>query len=170
MFASMVVIAGVALMSGEGASSKKSMRDTVCEQRRNPLAGDKFSLLALPSEKRKNETGVLMLVNCSSSNIVSIRDTRSQRDRLTEFVYDKKVRRKVNSGDESYEFVNFNERAGTNVLGEMNIYSKNTYWRGPCKIDGLELTTSDPSAAGALKTITFSLNICDNFVLALVGP
>lgn len=166
MLAGLAVILTSAIVSG-GAASPEGIRNAVCRQKLAAVAGDKFSLLALPAKNKNNESGVVLLVNCSRRVIVSVRDPKFSPRRLTEFVYDRRVKKKIGRDGTRYEFMNFNERA-KNSFTEANSYSKNTYWRGKCRFDGLELTTVEPDTEDDPRKITFSLNVCENIVLALV--
>lgn len=163
-FAAMLVSA---VAPDGGATPRAGVQSAVCRQKLAAVAGDKFSLLALPAKNKNNESGVVLLVNCSRRMIVSVRDPSKSHRHLVEFVYDRRVKKKIRNDGVRYEFINFNERAKYSFM-ESNIYSKNTYWRGPCRFDGLELTTAEPDTGNDPKTITFSLNVCENIVLALV--
>lgn len=163
-----LLIAMLASAAGEEAR-RPTVRDAVCAQKLPAVAGDGFSLLALPAPRRGNEHGVLLLVNCSSRKIVSLRDPSRSRHHLTEFVYDPRVRKRLRGDPHRYEFINFHQRP-VNSAVEVNGFSRNTYWRGPCRYDGLELTTVDAANEHDRATITFSLDICRNQVLALVTP
>lgn len=167
MLAGLAVILASAIVSGGAATSTEGIRNAVCRQKLAAVAGDKFSLLALPAKNKNNESGVVLLVNCSRRVIVSVRDPKTSPRRLTEFVYDRRVKKKIGRDGNNYEFMNFNERAN-NSFTEANSYSKNTYWRGKCRFDGLELITVEPDTEGDPRKITFSLNVCENIVLALV--
>lgn len=149
--------------------AKKSVRDAVCTQTLAAVPGDRFSLMAFAGPGRRNETGVLLLVNCSDRKIVSVRDPSTSRRHLTKFVYAPGVRRQLRRDPDSYEFLNFNERPNNSAM-EVTSYSRETYWRGPCRFDGLKLTTIDPRDDQDRRTITFSVNVCENHVLALVRP
>lgn len=167
MLAGLAIILAPAIVSRGEETPREGIRSVVCRQKLPAVAGDKFSLLALPAKNGNNESGVVLLVNCSRRVIVSVRDPKNSPRRLTEFVYDHRVKKKIKRDGKDYEFLNFNERAQTSFM-EANSYSKDTYWRGPCRFDGLELTTVDPDANEGPRKITFSLNVCQNIVLALV--
>jgi hypothetical protein len=154
--------------AGAGAG-KKAVSQAVCEQNLPAVAGDAFSLVVLPAPKRLNESGVLLLINCSNRKIVSLRDPSPSRRHVNEFVYDPRIRVRLRGERDKYAFINFNHRP-KNSYTEVNGYSRNTYWNGPCRFDGLELTTAAADDGRDRKTITFSLNICENAILALVTP
>ena len=153
----------------EADVAKKSVRDAVCAQTLPSVPGDRFSLMAFAAPGRRNETGVLLLVNCSERKIVSVRDPSTSRRHLTKFVYAPGVRRQLRRDPDSYEFLNFNERPDNSAM-ELTSYSRETYWGGPCRFDGLQLTTVGPRDDQDRRTITFSVNVCENHVLAFVRP
>lgn len=163
------LIAAAVAIGADDDGAKKNIRDNICALKVPAVPGDRFSLLAVPTPDRRNESGVLILVNCSDRKIVSIRDPSPPHRRLTEYVYDPQMRRRFRGDPHQYEFINFNERAA-NSFAELNSYSRNTYWRGRCRFDGLELTTAAPDNDQDRKTITFSLDICGSHVFALVTP
>jgi hypothetical protein len=167
MLAGLAIILAPSIVSGGVETPREGIRSVVCRQKLPALAGDEFSLLALPAKDKNNESGVVLLVNCSRRVIVSVRDPKNSPRRLTEFVYDRRVKKRISQDGNHYEFLNFNERAKNSFM-EANSYSKDTYWRGPCRFDGLELTTVEPDTEENPRKITFSLNVCENIVLALV--
>jgi hypothetical protein len=131
--------------------------------------GDKFSLMTIPTPGRVNESGVVMLVNCSGRKIVSLRDPSHSPRHERRLVYGPLRRAQLPHDPNAYEILNFNKQA-SNTAFDHTTYSKQQGWTGPCVFDGLELTTADPLEPTDQQTVTIALNICTSHILVLLAP
>ena len=153
----------------EPVTQPMTVRTTICQQQRPAPEGEAFSLLALPAHKGRNDSGVLLLVNCSDRKVVSLRDPSRARRHVTELVYEPHMRARLRGDPHHYEFLSFNERM-MNTYMDHTTFSKFYPRNGLCKYEGLELTTVDPNNPADVQLMTFDLNICANQVLAMVTP
>lgn len=143
-----------------------TVRDRVCSQRPASRERKSLDLFSVATPHRQNDTGVLLLVNCSKRTIVSVRDpSRSQRH-VRKSVYDPTFRIKMRGDGYRYEALNFNEDRKNSGF-DVTLYSRYDTWRGPCRYEGLELTTE---GAGGRELVRFDVDICRTMVLALVVP
>jgi hypothetical protein len=152
-----------------GAAPRETLRSSVCRYHRAVPPGDKFSLMTIPTPGRVNESGVVMLVNCSGRKIVSLRDPSHSPRHERRLVYGPLRRAQLPHDPNAYEILNFNKQA-SNTAFDHTTYSKQQGWTGPCVFDGLELTTADPLEPTDQQTVTIALNICTSHILVLLAP
>ena len=150
-------------------AAQQTVKESVCKTHLPAMSGKAFRLLSVPSEKKPNETGVLLVVNCSDRQIVSLRDPSRSYRHVNEQVYYPDRRAHLKYDPHPYEFINFNERV-FNTAWDHTAYSSAQAWTGPCRYDGLELTTVDPKNPADSQTVTFDIDICQNHLLALLTP
>jgi hypothetical protein len=153
--------------AAQADAAQTPLKDLVCRYRRAVSAGDQFSLMSLPAPRQVNESGVLLLVNCSTRELVSVRDPSRSPRHVREFVYDLLRRARLPHDPNAYQVLNFNERMH-NTPFQHTAFSRQQGWTGPCVFDGLELTTVDPANPQDRRTITFNLDICRNQVLGML--
>lgn len=165
----LIALTAARASAAEPITQPMTVRTTICQQQRPAPEGEAFSLLALPAHKGRNDSGVLLLVNCSDRKVVSLRDPSRARRHVTEVVYEPHMRARLRGDPHHYEFLSFNERM-MNTYMDHTTFSKFYPWNGLCKYEGLELTTVDPNNPADVQLVTFDLNICANQILAMVTP
>lgn len=151
------------------ANPRETVREKVCKQHFLGAQGEPFKITTVPTMKRQNESGVLLLINCSNRKVVSLRDPSRSRRHVREFVYIPDFLARMRRDPYGYEVLNFNEEVH-NTAFEHTAYSSEQNWTGPCFYPGLELTTISPLHPDDRRTIKFDLNICHNLIVALLTP
>ncbi|MDO6413047.1 hypothetical protein Q4F19_01500 [Sphingomonas sp. BIUV-7] len=106
------------------------MKDIVCRQHAFVRPGDGFSLMAIPAPKRTNASGVLLLINCSDQDIVSLRDPSRSPRHVREFIYQPERHARLRHDPNDYRILNFNEAPHNNSF-EHIAYAKSQDWAGP---------------------------------------
>lgn len=170
MLTGLIMLASIAYAQDRAVSSpRESVREKVCKQRLSAIRGKPLRIVTVPTLKKQNESGVLLLINCSNRKVVSLRDpSRSQRH-VREYVYIPGFRARMRRDPHEYEVLNFNEEVHQTAF-EHTAYSSQQNWTGPCHYPGLELTTVAALASEDRQTIKFDLNICHNLIVALFAP
>lgn len=143
-----------------------TVRERVCSQRPASRERKSVEMFSITTPHRQNDTGVLLLVNCSKRTIVSVRDPSKSQRHVRKSVYDPTFRIRMGGDSYPYEALNFNEDR-KNSSFDLTLYSRFDTWRGPCRYQGLELTTE---GADGRELVRFDVDICRTMVLALVVP
>jgi hypothetical protein len=161
--------AALASASREGAGSQQSLRSLVCKYHRPVPPGDGFSLMTLPTPHRDNESGVLLLVNCSNRRVISLRDPSHSPRHAREYLYNPLIHARLPHDPNHYEIINFNKEEKPTPF-DHTAYSSQQGWTGPCVFKDLELTTADDEGGISKSTVTVSIDICKNHILVLLSP
>lgn len=146
-----------------------TLRETVCQLRAPAPSGDDFALVALPGPHQVNETGVVLLVNCTGRTILSLRDPHRSNRHVREQLYDPLRRVRLRHDPNSYGALNFNQEVHQASF-QHTIFARDQGWTGLCIYNGLELVTAGGHGLTDTYSITFSIDICKNQLLALVPP
>lgn len=144
-----------------------TVRESICRHRPAAFRGASFRLLPIPTDGRQNETGVLLIVNCSDRAIVSVRDPNRSLRHLREQVYDPGLAVRIPDDPHRYAALNFN-KDDVQTPFDHTTYMRGYNWSGPCRYRSLELTTADPDDPSQRQTVTFDLDVCQNVALALL--
>lgn len=148
-------------------STPASLRDAICSLRAPAPPGDDFALVALPGPHDVNETGVVLLVNCTDRVIVRLNDPHRSYRHMRERLYDPNREVRVPGDPNRYAALNFNQEVHQSSF-EHTAFASSQGWTGLCTYDGLELFTTGGHGPKDSYSITFGINVCKNQILALV--
>lgn len=157
----------VAMQASSPGRAGETVRSSICALRPAAIPGRDFRLLPVPTGGRQNETGVLLIVNCSEKVILGIRDPSRSLRHLREHVYDPRVVVRIPNDPNRYAALNFN-KDDVQTPFDHTTYMPGYNWSGPCRYRSLELTTADPRNLARQQTVQFDLDICENVALALL--
>ncbi|MET3725098.1 hypothetical protein [Sphingomonas trueperi] len=109
----------------------------------------------------------MLLVNCTERVIVSLKDRHRSYRHVREQLYDPDRTVRFRHDPHLYAALNFNKEVHQTSF-EHTIYASSQGWTCLCTYNDLELFTAGGRGARDSYSITFSINICKNQILALV--
>ncbi|MEN2786515.1 hypothetical protein ABC969_08800 [Sphingomonas qilianensis] len=166
----MLLLLAAAIHAQDNQPSRgETVREKVCRQHLPVERGQYFTVVPIHTLDQPNDSGVLLLVNCSSRRVVSLRDPNRSPRHVRKDLYTRGFRAKMRGDPQRYEVVNFNKKI-INTAFSYNNFSTYDNWDGPCQFNGLELTTASDTDPEDTKTTIVNINVCDSILLALVVP
>jgi hypothetical protein len=151
------------------ATVPPTIRGTACRYHHSTSLDKDFGLMTLQAPGNGNQSGVILVINCSKRRITSLRDPSNSPMHMRKELYNPFVSAHFSHDSDGYDVFNFNEKK-ENTPFDHTWYSKRQGWRGPCKYRDPELDTENFQSPAEKRTTIIDINVCKTQAIVMMAP